>query len=583
MKDNQCYRLAWLLPEDASAVAALEAQVHTAEHRAGEDLIRVQLDSTEVGGRNLSFGVYYRDPKAPQRETLVVFFLAFVMRTRRELGKFFDAPVPAELDPEQPTMYVSDWVVAPGHRRAAVLPAAKLAALIRADEHLRHLSIDAFSTPDYSNKWAAKQKWFARLGLVLRASYLYHDAKLDAPMYWVHLERRAESLQPPLEGAQQQGTTLTCRVVTDLWEWAELKLVWNRLLEESPEHTPWQSYAFLTQWWRHLSCGMPLRIFVVERAGKPCLILPMQIGRWTGLPGAPVRTLEPIGTIMEVNRPRLGLGKFDEAAYRCAFDAIWGRSAEWHAIRIDEKPWHDPEIALLRDYGVERGGVFRQIFSHLVPYLDLRQSWTKFLGSKSQKFRKNLDVARRRLEKRGAVALRSYESQEDVLKAFDVVLDLHERSWKSKRGVEHSSSEGYPKFFSSWIDDMAGRGQCRVFVLYCQEQPVAATVAVTGDTTYHSVQIVHDSEFAACSPGTLLESMEIALLMKQGRYRTYDMLGSFLSNKMRWTDTATKTTCVVLLRRTLRTFLMDAYFFLVKPYLRPLVMAAYRRFRRSKS
>jgi hypothetical protein len=327
---------------------------------------------------------------------------------------------------------------------------------------------------------------------------------------------------------------------------------------------------------------MPLRIFVVERAGKPCLVLPMQIDEWKGIPGAPVRMLEPIGTIMEVNRPRLGLGAFDEAAYRCALDAIWDRRGEWHAIRLDEQPWSNPEMALLRDHGVERGGIFRQTFSHLVPYLDLQQPWTAFLGAKSQKFRKNLKAARRKLEKHGAVVLRSYESEEEVLKAFDVVLDLHARSWKHKRAVEHSRSEGYPEFFSNWIEHMAEMGQCRVLVLSCGERPVAATVAVTDRDTYYSVQIVHDSEFAACSPGTLLEAMEIELLMNEGRYRTYDMLGSFLNNKRRWTDTAMKSTHVLLFRRSWRTFVMDAYIFFVKPYLRPWVVAAYRRFRPAK-
>jgi CelD/BcsL family acetyltransferase involved in cellulose biosynthesis len=575
MSDDQCYRVRWLLPEDAPLIAALEARVHSDEHRAGQDNIRAQLESTDIGARNLSLGVYHRDGKSPGR--LVAFLLAFAMRSRREMAEFFDAPVPAELDAAQPTVYIADWVVEPTHRRAALLLMTKLAGVLRADERLRHLPVDAFSTPDYAAKWAAQEKWLARLGGIFKGKYAYHDAKLDRSMYWLCLERDAESLLP-LEQPPQDGA-LSCRVVTDLWEWADLKLVWDRLLEASPEHNPWQSYAFLTEWWRHLSGDMPLRIFVVERAGSPCLILPMQIAKWNGIPGLAVRLLEPIGSIMDVNQPRLGLGRFDEAAYRCALDTIWGRD-DWHVIRVDEKPWNDPEMALLRDYGLEHGGIFRQVFSHLVPYLDLRQSWQAFLAAKSQKFRKNLKTARRRLEQRGAVVLRTYESQAEVVQAFDIVLALHERSWKRKRGVEHSRSERYPEFYASWVSHMAEIGQCRILVLYCGERPVAATVAFTDGDTYYSAQIAHDAEFAACSPGTLLEALEIEQLMNEGRYRTYDMLGSFLNNKMRWTDTAMKSAQVLVLRRSLRTFVMDAYFFLIKPYLRPALVSAYRRLRR---
>jgi CelD/BcsL family acetyltransferase involved in cellulose biosynthesis len=502
------------------------------------------------------------------------------MRNRREMGELFDAPIPAELDPAERTIYIADWVFEPEHRASAMLPADKLAALLRTDEELRHLAVDAFSTPEYASKWRAQQRWITRQGGRLAGSYPYHDAKLDRPMFWVHFRRVADSPAPPLE-SERQGAALTCRVVTDLWEWADLKLVWDRLLEASPEHTPWQGYAFLTQWWRHLSSGMPLRIFVVERAGTPCLLLPMQIAEWNAIPGVPVRMLEPIGMIMDVNRPRLALGKLDEAAYRCAFEAIWNRD-DWHVIRVDEKPWDDPETALLRDYGLERGCQFRQVFSHLVPFLDLRQSWAAFLQAKSQKFRKNLKAARRKLEAQGAVVLRSYETEAEVLEAFDVVLDLHERSWKHRLKVEHSRSEGYPQFFSNWVEHMAEVGQCRILVLYCGESPVAATVAFTDRDTYYSAQIVHDAKFAACSPGTLLEAMEIELLMNEGRYRMYDMLGSFLNNKMRWTDTAMKSAHALVLRRHLRTFVMDAYFFSIKPYLRPALVAAYRRLRPQK-
>jgi CelD/BcsL family acetyltransferase involved in cellulose biosynthesis len=248
-------------------------------------------------------------------------------------------------------------------------------------------------------------------------------------------------------------------------------------------------------------------------------------------------------------------------------------------IRIDEKPWNDAEIALLRDYGLEHGCQFRQIFSHLVPYLDLRQSWATFLQTRSQKLRKNLKAARRKLETRGAVALRSYESEAEVLEAFEVMLDLHQRSWKRKQEVEHSRSEAYPEFYSNWVEHMAELGQCRILVLYCGEAPVAATIAFTDRGTYYSAQIVHDAEFAACSPGTLLEAMELELLMTEGRYHTYDMMGSFLNNKLRWTDTAMKSAHALVLRRRLRTFLMDAYFFLIKPYLRPALVALYRRLR----
>ena len=80
-----------------------------------------------------------------------------------------------------------------------------------------------------------------------------------------------------------------------------------------------------------------LRVVVVERDGVPCMILPLQISLWPWLRMVPVRILEPVGSIMDVNRPRIALGPWDDAAFECALEAIWTLRNEWETLRVDEK------------------------------------------------------------------------------------------------------------------------------------------------------------------------------------------------------------------------------------------------------
>ena len=130
---------------------------------------------------------------------------------------------------------------------------------------------------------------------------------------------------------------------------------------------------------------------------------------------------------------------------------------------------------------------------------------------------------------------------------------------------------------------MASLGRCRILVLRCGGAPVAATVAILDADTYYSTQIVHDEAFAACSPGTLLEAMEIEGLMNEGRFATYEMMGSFLSNKLRFTEMATKSSQALVLRRRVRTFAMDAFYFFIKPYLRPILLGLWRRLKPARA
>jgi len=379
------------------------------------------------------------------------------------------------------------------------------------------------------------------------------------------------------------SANLTCRVVDDMEGWVALRPDWEELLTSSAQSTPWQSWEFLTHWWRHMADTNLLRLFVVERDARPCMILPLQIAKWPWLPGVPVYMLEPIGMIMDVNRPRLALGAHDSEAYACALAEIWRRRAEWHFIRLDEKPADDPEVAVLREFAAARGLKFRQGFSHVCPYLDLNQPWETYLKKRSARLRKNLRAAQRRLESLGPVSLHSFQSPEEVERGFEVVLGLYKRSWKLKKQVEHNESEGYQRFYRGLLESMARLGRARILALYCGERPVAATIALTRGTTYYSAQIVHDIEFAHCSPGTLLEAFELEGLMKERRYETYDFLGSFLNNKLRWTDTATPTTHVFVMHRSMVNFIVDTYYFRLKPRIKPPLVRLLAKLRKRRT
>jgi len=360
-----------------------------------------------------------------------------------------------------------------------------------------------------------------------------------------------------------------CRVLTDASAWDEMTPWWKALLAASPPGiTPWQGLDYLAAWWRHLGARRQLRLVVVERDGHPCLAMPLQVSTRFEMIGMPVRMLEPVAMIMDVNRPRLALGAPDPEAYRVALDTLWERRREWHLIRIDEKPADDPEAHLLREFAARHGLWYRDIYSHPCPYLDLRQDWDRYLATRSRRLRKNLRAARRRLEALGEVRLLEFREPAEMAAGLEQVVALHRRSWKRRKRIEQSRSLRYQGLYREWLTALAVRRSARILVLSCGGRPVAATIAVMDDDTYYSAQIVHDEAFDSVSPGTLLESLEIEGLMRDRRYATYDFLGAFLGNKRRWTETAHDTSLVFVMQPTLATRLVEAYYFHAKPWIK---------------
>ena len=360
---------------------------------------------------------------------------------------------------------------------------------------------------------------------------------------------------------------LTSRIVTDMEGWEALRPWWDGLLEASHDSTPWQTWDYLTSWWRNLAGDRRLRIVVVESAGVPVMIFPMQITKeW--MIGVPTRLIEPVSSMWDVNRPRVAIGAHDTRAFHIGLETIWGIRSEWDSFRVEELPLDDPQAKELRGFAERHEMWFRDVLSSVCPTLRIDQGWEKFLQTRGQKMRKNLRASMRKLEGEGAVQLDVCSTLDEVEQGFAVMLELHARSWKKKKHVGLSLSPQFREFFRGFLMAMAARGRACVLVLRCAGKPVAATIAFMHLDTYFSTEIVHDAAFAKFSPGTLLESMEIERLMTAGTFRHYDFLGRFLSNKQRWTEDARVTSRLYLFRPGLSNWLLDLHYFRAKPVIK---------------
>jgi Protein involved in cellulose biosynthesis (CelD) len=355
------------------------------------------------------------------------------------------------------------------------------------------------------------------------------------------------------------------RLLANDGDWDLLRDDWERLSRSTPDFTPWQSWDLLSRWWRSQHGSRQLRIVAVELNGVIQMLLPLQL---SVLPPAQLRILEPIGMPDDINRPRLSLGVPDAPAFHCAMQLLWQRRREWDAIRIDEKQQDDLETGWLQEFAGSHGPWLRQVAFHPCPYLDLAGSWTSYLAARGARLAKNLRASKRCLEAQGPVIAQRSDTTRDVLNAFDVLVSLHERSWKHEARVGLSQSDSYCAFYRDFVRAQADLGCARAWTLSCNSQPVAATVAFHDGSTYFSAQIAHDAAFSKCSPGTLLEAAELEDLFVEGKFRTYDFLGGALNNKLRWTSQARATQRVWLIRKSLKGMLFYLYYFAIKPRLK---------------
>jgi len=363
---------------------------------------------------------------------------------------------------------------------------------------------------------------------------------------------------------------LTATVYSEDADLAALRAEWLQLSEQSPELTPWQQWDFAAAWWPTVgahpqgSVRRELRLIVVRDARAALLLLPLQLSR-RGRFG--MRWLEPLGMPDDIHRPRLALGAPNPQAYACALRAIDARRGEWDGLRIDEKSAGDAELALLAPLIRTLGWRERRAPLHPCPYLAIDRSWSEYFAGRSHKLRKNLNSGRRKLQAQGELRLRCYRSLQEIQEAVELLEGITARSWKAEARIGLGASERYRDYFRDFAARMARSGCARAYGLFVGERPVAATLAFIRGRTYYSTQIAHDREFDACSPGTILESLEMQALHEERAFEVFDFLGAALANKRRWTDTMHDTQRILWLGNSLPARAFDGLYFALKPRL----------------
>ncbi|HEY1282953.1 MAG TPA: GNAT family N-acetyltransferase [Steroidobacteraceae bacterium] len=367
--------------------------------------------------------------------------------------------------------------------------------------------------------------------------------------------------------------SLSVRFFKSVRGWETLQSWWDGLLESSPDSTPWQSWDYLWSGWQRLGGDKELRLVVVERAGVPVMIFPLQLTR-EKLLGVPARIIEPLGLTSDVNRPRLALGAPDTQAFAVGLEGLWSLREEWDALRVDDLPLTDGEAGDLKAFAEEHRMWCRDSLSRMHAPLSLAQPWDEFLNTRSPALRENLRAALRNLAAEGVVQFEVSESPEDVMTAFNVVLGLQQRRGLDRKPPSFTASPLYREFFREFLVNMALKGHARVLILWAGDRPVAGAVAVLHRDTYFSTEIVHDAAFARCSPENLLVSFELERLMAPGLPRSYQFSGGFADVPPRWTDETRDAHHIYVFQSGLRSW-VDRHYFRARPAVRRACRAVF--------
>jgi hypothetical protein len=196
--------------------------------------------------------------------------------------------------------------------------------------------------------------------------------------------------------------------------------------------------------------------------------------------------------------------------------------------------------------------------------------WQGFTAGLSRKMRSNINRLRRRITELGEVRVDIVNRWPQLESAMDQYCEIESRSWKGDKYLDIASNRSHYYFYFGLARAFGMRGDFELRTLACAGKPIAGTFGIRADGVFQSLKIAHDQEYNKYSPGTVLESYELEDLFAAG-VETYEFMGSFLANKLRWTSTVHKTTNIHVYQRQPRLMIFFFVYFVFKRHIKKIL------------
>jgi CelD/BcsL family acetyltransferase involved in cellulose biosynthesis len=274
-----------------------------------------------------------------------------------------------------------------------------------------------------------------------------------------------ESAQP--QAASPAAPAVSVELASSDDEFAALAPAWNRLHDEAEAASVFNSWAWLYEWWRTYGAGRHLRLLVARQGGTIVGVLPLYLGQARTL-GLPVRLLRPVGIGADTHpddlSPVLARGCASEAALALARAALGLAGADaWLFSEIDPRSAFP---AALEAAARELGRPLVPGASTRIAYLDLPDTWDRFLGTLGRDRRWQLRRSRRRLAEEHGARFFVWDDPTTLDGAIERLATLHRMRW-DMAGARHSfATAAYIDFHRSIVKSFFRRRWLR---LYCLE------------------------------------------------------------------------------------------------------------------
>lgn len=314
---------------------------------------------------------------------------------------------------------------------------------------------------------------------------------------------------------------------------------WDRLARG----VPFRGWTWASAWWRHYGDGREGRsrlyvLCVLDGAHALVGLAPWYLD----VSAAQGRVLRFLGT-GEVTSDHLTVlcqpGRENQVTEALA-QWLGGRHAQpgheaddWDLLELSGVDADDPAVARLADHLAAGCCTVHRLAGPNGWRIELPDRWDDYLAMLSKSHAKQLRRIERRLVDTGRVELHTVQRLEELPRAVEILVDLHQRRWRALGRSGCFASSRFEAFHRDVMPGLLVAGQLQLHWIELDGRPVAAEYQLASGGVVYAYQSGIEPDAAACSPGSLAHLATIRRAIAQG-CRAFDLLRGDEPYKAHW-------------------------------------------------
>jgi CelD/BcsL family acetyltransferase involved in cellulose biosynthesis len=311
---------------------------------------------------------------------------------------------------------------------------------------------------------------------------------------------------------------------------------WNALLKETGSDSVFLTWEWLYTWAKHYLEEGQLWIVLVFKNDELVGIAPFCVRRRV-TEVITVREMRFLGsddvgsTHLDFIVRRKHKATVLRAIYRHLHEEA---SGAWDLLTLSELPAESSSIDQWELLVGEAGRVIEVAGMTVEPFIDLRDGLEHFLASLSSNERSNLRRKQRHLEGLGNVTYERVSSTQDVERAMDLLIDLHQMRWRQKGAAGVFADERRRRFHREIARAFSEKGWLRLDFLRLGGEAIAGVYGYAYRNRYSFYLPGLNPKVAArSSPGILLLFRCVQEAVSEG-YKEFNLLTGAADYKMAW-------------------------------------------------